>query len=233
MTISRSYLAHDIPVPGPIGVAVTGIGNSPVSAIAADSLRHGMLFHNPNAAVVLRVAPANLTLVSGSGGIAIEPFSYFEIYDSLGGDFGAGSGLVRVNCAWNVVADAAGSFGLTIWNFTDANPAGSPPNPVAYPNLDIDITSPNGWQTSALTTASQAFLPANQNRRGVLFHNPGTQNKAVCPANLAASQGAGSIILLPKASKEIRACGKVRVNCAFNAATANNADGALTALEYV
>ncbi len=234
MTTPRAYLAHDIPVLGPVGVAVTGISNVAVAAIAADSLRHGILFFNPNPATVLRVAPANVTLVSGSGGIAIEPLSYFELYDSLGGNFGNDAGLVRINAAWNVVADTAGAFGLTVWNFSDANPAvANPPNAVAYLNTDIDIVSPNGWQTSALTTASSVFLNPNQNRRGILFHNPGTQNKAVCPANLAASQGAGSIIIVPKAQKEIRACGKVRINCGFNAATANNADGTLTALEYV
>ena len=78
-----------------------------------------------------------------------------------------------------------------------------------------------------------ALMAANQNRRGILFHNPGTQNKAVCPANLAASQGAGSIILLPKQSKQINAFGKVRINCGFNAQTANNGDGTLSWLEFV
>lgn len=234
MTVSRAYLAGDIPVLGPIGVAVTGISNSPMAAIGADSLRHGILFFNPNAATVLRVLPAGATLVSGAGGIAIEPLSYFELYDSLGGNFGNDNSLLRVNCAWSVVADAAGAFGLTIWNFTDNNPAvPNPPSPVAYQNLDIDIASPAGSQTSALTTASSALIGPNPNRRGILFHNPGVQNKAICPANLAASQGAGSIILLPKASKQINAFGKVRVNCGFNAATANNADGSLSWLEFV
>jgi hypothetical protein len=232
--VSRAYLSGDIPVLGPIGVAVTGISNTPVVAIGADSLRHGILFFNPNPGTVLRVLPAGATLVSGSGGIAIEPFSPFELYDSAGGNFGDDNGLVRVNCAWNVVADAAGSFGLTIWNFTDANPAvTTPPNPVAYLNQDIDISSPTTFQTSGLTTASSTLLSSNQNRRGILFHNPGTQNKAIAPANLAASLTAGSIILLPKSQKQINAFGKVRINCGFNALTANNSDGALTALQFV
>jgi hypothetical protein len=233
VTVSRAYLSGDIPVLGPIGVAVTGISNAPVAAIGADSLRHGILFFNPNAATVLRVLPAGATLVSGSGGIAIEPFSYFELYDSAGGNFGDDNGLVRVNCAWNVVADAAGSFGLTIWNFTDNNQSVPAPAPVAYLNTDIDIPSPTALQTSALTTASSTLLASNSNRRGILFHNPGTQNKAIAPANLAASLTAGSIILLPKSQKQINAFGKVRINCGFNSLTANNSDGALTALQFV
>jgi hypothetical protein len=230
---SRAYLHGDIPILGPIGVAVTGISNTPVAAIAADSLRHGILFFNPNPATLLRVLPAGATLVSGSGGIAIEPFSYFELYDSDGGNLGAGNGLVRVNCAWNVVADAAGAFGLTIWNFTDNNQTVAAPNPVAYQNVDVDISSPTAFQTAALTTASSTLIGSNANRRGVLFHNPGTQNKAIAPANLAASLTAGSIILLPKSEKRIDARGKVRINCGFNALTANNGDGTLSALQFV
>jgi hypothetical protein len=230
---SRAYLSGDIAILGPIGVAVTGISNTPVAAIAADSLRHGILFHNPNPNVVLRVLPAGATLVSGQGGIAIEPYSFFELYDSAGGNLADDNGLVRVNCAWNVVADSAGAVGLTIWNFTDNNvPVASLARTMNL-NVDIDIPSPNGQQVTTLTTASSQILGANQNRRGILFHNPGTQLKAIAPGNLAASLIAGSIILLPKAEKRIDARGKVRVNCAFNALTANNSDGALTALEFV
>jgi hypothetical protein len=233
MAVSRAYLSGDIPILGPIGVAVTGISNTPMAAIAADSLRHGILFFNPNPATVLRILPVGATLVSGSGGIAIEPFSYFEIYDSDGGNLGAGNGLIRVNCAWNVVADTAGSFGLTIWNFTDNNQSVPAPAPVAYVNTDIDISSPTALTTSALTTASSALAASNANRRGILFHNPGTQNKAIAPANLAASLTAGSIILLPKSEKRIDARGKVRINCGFNALTANNSDGSLSVLQFV
>jgi hypothetical protein len=230
---ARAYLYGDVPILGPIGVAVTGISNTAVAAIAADNLRHGILFFNPSATTVLRIAPANVALVAGSGGIAIEPFSYFELYDSVGGETGNSNSLVRINCAWNVVADAAGSFGLTIWNFTDNNQSVPAPAPVMQQNMDIDISSPNGGQVTNLTTASSTLIGSNANRRGILFHNPGTQNKAVCPANLAASQGAGSILLLPKSQKQINAFGKVRVNCGFNAQTANNGDGSLSWLEFV
>src|SRR5262245_44201997 len=144
MTVPRAYLSGDIPILGPIGVAVTGISNAPVAAIGADSLRHGILFFNPNPSTVLRVLPAGATLVSGSGGIAINPLSYFELYDSAGGNLAGDNGLVRVNCAWNVVADAAGAFGLTIWNFTDNGQPVTSLARVAHLNVDIDISSPNG-----------------------------------------------------------------------------------------
>jgi hypothetical protein len=59
------------------------------------------------------------------------------------------------------------------------------------------------------------------------------QQKALCPAGLAASFTAGSVILLPKQELCIKARGKVRVNCAFNAATTDDTDGWLTGLEFV
>ncbi len=172
----RAYLYGDIPVLGPIGVAVTGITNTPVQAIGADFLRHGILFHNPNASVTLRVLPLGTSLTPGAGAIPILPYGTFQLYDSDGGNLGEDDGRLRVNCGWQVVADSAGSFGLTVWNFTDANPAvyANPPEPVASLNVDVDIASPNTWQTAALTTASVQLLPANQNRRGVQFGNPGS-----------------------------------------------------------
>jgi hypothetical protein len=231
--VSRSYLAHDIPVLGPIGIAVTGISTAPVSAIGADFLRHGILFHNPNPNTTLRILPGTSGLVSGSGGIIIAPYAFQEFYDSDGGNDTDRNSLVRVNSAWTVVADAAGSAGLTIWNFTDANPAvTSPPAPVNYQNMDIDIASPAVNQFAALTTVSSTLLTQFQNRRGLYMHNPGTVAKGIAPANIPAAIGAGSIVLLPQASKEIRAFGKVRMNCGFNGITASNADGTLTLLSY-
>jgi hypothetical protein len=53
--VSRAYLTGDIPVLGPIGIAVTGVSTSPMAAIGTDSLRHDILFFNPNAAMVLRI----------------------------------------------------------------------------------------------------------------------------------------------------------------------------------
>ncbi len=230
---TRADMYGDIPVLGPIGVAVMGISNASVPAIGADFLRHGILFHNPNAATLLRVLPVGATLVAGAGGIVLNPYSTFTIFDSDGGNAGEDNALMRVNCAWNVVADTAGAFGLTVWNFTDNNLAVPAPEAVAYQNMDIDIASPNPSNLTTLTTASAKIIGPNPNRRGILFHNPGAQNKAVAPANLAAAIGAGSVVILPAGEFRLQASGKVRVNCGFNAITANNADGALTALEFV
>ena len=70
-------------------------------------------------------------------------------------------------------------------------------------------------------------------RRGIIFTNPGTANKFVCPANLAAVHGAGSWTILPGETKQIIARGKVRVNCAWNGLTTSNGDPDLTILEML
>jgi hypothetical protein len=101
-------------------------------------------------------------------------------------------------------------------------------------NVDVDIPSPNAGVFTGLTTVSSTIYPPNQNRRGLQFGNPGgTFFKGFSPANLVASIGAGSIVLPPQTTKLIRARGKVRVNCGFNAVTQSNADGTATALEFV
>jgi hypothetical protein len=231
----RAYLSHDVPVLGPIGVAVTAISNVAVQAIAADSMRHGILFHNPNPATVLRILPLGPSLVAGQGGIVIVPYGFQEFYDSSGGNFGDDDSLVRVNCGWQVVADTAGAAGLTIWNWTDANPAVTlAPMPLAQQHLDVDIASPTAQAITNLTTVSSTIRNANQVRRGLYMHNPGSiYAKGIAPGNIAAAIGAGSIVLLPQASKEIRARGKIRINCAFNGVTQNNADPNLTLLTYL
>jgi hypothetical protein len=235
MTVTRSYLFGDVPVLGPIGVAVTGISNNfPVVALGTDPVRHGILFHNPNLSGILRVFPTGPLLAAGQGGIPIEPLAFFELYASGGGNTTEENALIRCECAWQVIADVPGPLGLTIWNFTDNNPAAAAPTPVAYQNMDIDNTGPNSVNATTLTTASSQLLAANQNRRGLLLGNPGgTYYKAFSPGNIAASIGAGSIILTPQTSKLIKAFGKVRINCAINATTQNNADGTATALEFI
>lgn len=232
--VARSYLSHDVPVLGPIGLAITGISTAPIQAIAADFVRHGILFHNPNPTTTLRILPLGSTLVSGSGGIVIVPYGFQEFYDSAGGNLDADDGRVRVNCGWQVVADSEGAAGLTIWNWTENNPAVSlAPMPLASQNLDVDIASPI-VSLAALTVISSQIIGANPVRRGLFLHNSGASYaKGIAPGNIGASIGAGSIVLLPQSSKEIRARGKVRLNCAFNAVTQNNADPNLTVLTYI
>ena len=93
---------------------------------------------------------------------------------------------VNVNCAWMAwTADNADGV-LSILNFTSNNPAvTNPPMPLASLNQGSSIASPNGSGV-LLTTASLAAIGANAQRRGLTFHNPGTVNHYVCPANLAA-----------------------------------------------
>src|ERR1700730_4697354 len=52
-------LAYDIPVLGPIGVAVSGIGTVWGQVLASDVTRRGLIFHNPGSVDVL-VAPSNI-----------------------------------------------------------------------------------------------------------------------------------------------------------------------------
>lgn len=238
MTNWRGYLVGDVPVPGPWAIAITGISNTAVPAIGSDAVRHGILFHNPNPSTLLRILPVGQPLTSGRGGIAIEPYTCFELYASGGGTLGEDWSRVRINCGWQVVADVAGAWDMTIWTFTDQlGPAAqSRPNrhlPTANLNINPDIPSPAAWQFTNLSTVSAQILPFNLGRRGVLFHNPGRHPKGIAPGNLPASMGAGSVVLLPKGQLEIRAGGKIRCGSAFSAVTDIGNDGTLTALEYL
>lgn len=221
--VAQSDMANDVPVLGPIGVAVAALGLSPVAVIGADPVRRGIIFHNPGT-VNLRVVPANLTPTPGAGGIVVYPQTEETIY---------GDENLHVNSGWNAVADSAGSNPLTILNFTDNNQSVAAPEAVARLTYAIPIVSPRGVQVSALGTISAQVIGANPNRRGVLFSNPGPNIVAVCPSNLSAVIGAGSIVILPGAEKRIVARGRIRVNCAWNAIAATGSANSLTILEFV
>lgn len=219
-----AFLSNDVPVLGPIGVAVSTLGTTAAQVIAADPVRRGIVFHNPGN-VVIRIAPANVALVSGSGGIVIYPQSDFILLDD--------NPLFNVNCAWNAVADSGSNNTLTIFNFTDANSSVAAPNARSQLNYSIPQTSPSGTAVSGLGTASTQVIAANPTRRGVLFHNPGSVNVAVCPANLTAVIGAGSRIIFPGSEFRLFAAGRVRVNCAWKAIAASGAANKLTVLEFL
>jgi len=104
--------------------------------------------------------------------------------------------------------------------------------PTANLNI-VGIVSQVGRQFSNIRTQSTRILPPFMNRRGVMFHSPGTAPKAMSPGNIPARIGAGSVILMPGAAREFRALGKVRMNNSFNAITANDCDRTLTALVSV
>lgn len=220
-------LAHDIPVLGPIGVAVATLGTTWSQVLAADIQRRGVLFHNPGSGNV-RLAPATLGAQpgNGQGAVLLYPQSEFAI---LPGDENQ-----NINCAWMAWVDLGSNQPLSILNFSNANPAvTTAPMPLAALNQGTDIASPVATGVP-VTTASIAAVGANAQRRGISFHNPGTVALAVCPANLAAVFGAGGIIVLPGATKTIiaNARSRIRVNCGWNAIAQSGSNNPLTVLEY-
>ena len=222
----QSQLAGDVPVLGPIGVALTGLTTAASLAIGSDIVRHGLIFHNPSATIAKRVLPVGATLAGGSGGIIIYPQSDVFLLAEEDGDF-------NLNAAWYAVTDSNADGTLTIFNFTDNNPSVPAPEMRASLNYSVPITSPNTLALTNLTTGSAQVIAANPVRRGIIFNNPGTANKFVCPANLAAAQGAGSWTILPGQSRTIMARGRVRVNCGWNGLTASGGDPDLTILELL
>lgn len=227
--MSSSPLARlygDIPVLGPVGVAVTGLTTVQSQVIASDNVRHGLIFHNPSATIAKRVGPVGMNLTAGSGGILIYPQSDFVLLQD-------DDVLLNVNCAWNALTDNNSDGNLTIFNFTDVNASVPAPEPVASLNYSVPISSPSGTQVSTLGTASSAIIGANQNRRGIIFQNPGSVIAGVCPANLAAVIGAGSWTVLPGQERRILAKGRTRVNCGWNGIAATGANNKLTILELL
>lgn len=221
-------LVHDIPVLGPIGVGISTLGTTWSQVLAADSMRRGVVFHNPGANN-LRVAPANLTSqpANNQGAILINPGSEFEFY----GD----DEHINMSQAWMAWVDSGANQPISILNFTGANPAVTGAvMPLAFLNQGSLIASPNGSGV-LLTTASMLAIGANPVRRGITFHNPGTVNLAMCPANLSAVIGAGGITLLPGETKTFmaRPRSRVRVNCGWNAIAASGANNPLTMLEHL
>ena len=216
-----SNLVSDVPVLGPIAVAAS-LSTVSSQVLAADPVRRGVIFHNPGS-INIRVVPSNLTPVAGSSGILIYPQTEETIF---------GTDTIHVNSAWNAICDSA-TTPLTIFNFTDANASVPAPEAVAQLTYQVPIVSPNGIQTSTLGTSSVQIIAANPNRRGILFHNPGPNTVAVCPSNLNAIIGAGSMVILPGDEKRIMATGRIRVNCAWKAIASTGSSNYLTVLEFL
>jgi hypothetical protein len=59
----------------------------------------------------------------------------------------------------------------------------SNPLPSARSWSDYAILGPYAIAITTLTTVSQQVLAADNARNGVIFHNPGVQNKRVMPAD--------------------------------------------------
>lgn len=219
-------LAHDIPVLGPIGVAVSGLTSVWQQVLASDVTRRGVVFHNPGSVDVL-VAPANLASQpsSDAGALRIYAQSDLELFTE--------DEHQNLNTAWMGWVDT-GSGILSILNFSGTNASVPAPMPLASLNQGSSIASPLGSGV-LLATGSAAAIGANPQRRGITFHNPGTVELAVCPANLAAAIGAGSFILLPGQTRTYLAKPKsrVRVNCGWNAIAQSGSNNPLTILEHL
>jgi hypothetical protein len=219
-------LAYDIPTLGPIGVAVTGIGTVWQQVLASDVTRRGVIFHNPGSVDVL-VVPSNLASQPATDAGALRIYAQSDLV------LLAEDEHENINSAWMGWTDASTGM-LSILNFTGTNSSVPVPMPLASLNQGSSIASPKGSGV-LLGTASAAAIGANAQRRGITFHNPGTVELAVCPANLVAAIGAGSIILLPGQTRTYRAKPKsrIRINCGWNAIAQSGSNNPLTMLEHL
>lgn len=199
-------LSNAIPVLGPIGIGIATLGTTWIQVLPADAGRRGVLFYNPGANN-LRVTPVNLAVQGNAGAFLIYPGEWLEFYaDDLS---------VNVNSAWMAWVDTGTNQPISILNFTSTNTSVPAPQPQSQMSYGVPVQSPLTYGTT-LTNASVPIIAANPQRRTVVFHNPGTVNVAVTPANLVAVIGAGGIILLPGQTKQIPAKGLIKVNCGWN-----------------
>ena len=212
----------DFSILGPYGIAITTLTTVSQQVLAADNARNGVIFHNPGAQNK-RVMPAGSVLAGGSGGILIEPQTDYILMKDQDSQF-------NINCAWIAVTDNNADGSLTILNFTPNTPGAPMVQQSMRALQQVPVVSPVGFPTINLGLGSVLILAADPNRRGVQFHNPSAVVAAVCPSNLAASIGAGSIIVLPGDTKTIMGNDRVKVNCAWNGASASAGPNALTAL---
>lgn len=213
---------NDIPILGPFTAGITSLTMVASQVLAADPARPGVIFHNPGTKPK-RVLPAGSALAGGSGGILIYPQEEYILLKTPNGQY-------NVNCAWNAVTDDNTDPILTVLDFSPSNPAAPMVQLTIQRHQQIPVTSPVAAATTTLGTGSQLVLPADPNRHGVQFHNPGTVLLGVCPSNLPASIGAGSIIILPGATKTIIGNDLVRINCGWNGIAQTGSNNALTAL---
>ena len=99
---------------------------------------------------------------------------------------------------------------------------------------NLPILGPYGIAITTLTTVSESILSADPARAGVIFHNPGTQNKRVMPAGSALAGGAGGIVIYPQSEYILLkdANSQFNVNCEWIGVTDDNSDAALTIFNF-
>lgn len=216
---------------GPTAIAISALTTVSQQIIGPDQTRAGIVFHNPGTqnkrVLPAGVSAADLTaalaaLAGGSGGLVIYPQEEIILLQDETDQY-------NVNCAWVGVTDNNADAALSIFNFT---PTGAPLRlPTIRQQQQIPVTSPIATQVLGIATGSQTALAQDPNRTGVQFHNPGTVNIAVSPANLGATIGAGSMIVLPGATKTIMGNDQIKVTCGWNVCAASPG-GQLTALSF-
>lgn len=107
------------------------------------------------------------------------------------------------------------------------------PEPQVRQNLSVPILSPVATGITTLTTASLQVIGANSRRRKIQFINPNIAADItiwVCPSNLAATTGGGSIPVFPGGDLTIE---DENVNCAWSAIAGGGSGRGLTILEYL
>lgn len=222
LTLAAAKPWYELSILGPYSVPITDLTTVSAQILDADDARTGVYFHNPGTQNK-RVMPAGATLAGGSGGILIYPQSDWVLLKRPGGQF-------NVNCAWIAVTDDNADAALTVLNFTPNTPGAEEMLPTMRVQQQIPVNSPVGSQTLNIGSGSVPILGADPNRNGVIFTNPGTVAIGVCPDNIGASVGAGSVIILPGATKEIIGNSLVKVNCGWNAAAESGANNVMTVL---
>lgn len=220
--LRQSEIWQNYPILGPYSIGFTALTTVSQEVIGEDIGRTGIIFANPGTKNK-RVIPAGNVLAGGSGGILIYPQTEFMILQGESTQF-------NVNCAWLAVTDDNTDGNLTVLDFTPGTPNAPEVQATIRALQKVPVASPVATPLTTLTTGSQPLLAADPNRHGVIFANPGTIAAAVCPDNLAASFGGGSIIILPGDSKRIVGNDRVRVNCGWSAIAQSGSNNALTAL---
>jgi hypothetical protein len=96
---------YNLPLTSPVASGFTNISNVSVQIIGANPVRRKIDIINPNIGHTIYVSPGNLVATPGGGSIPIFPGGVLSLKDE------------NINCAWNAIADAAGSFGITILDY--------------------------------------------------------------------------------------------------------------------
>jgi hypothetical protein len=105
------------------------------------------------------------------------------------------------------------------------------PQPQVRQNYSVPITSPVASGLTNLGTVSVPAIGSNPVRRKIEFINPNALVTVfVCPSNLTATTGGGSIPIVPGGTLIIEG---ENVNAGWNAIAASGNNNGLTILEYL